>query len=103
MRIQKQSHPLRTLYSNRTLQPMPEPQEKPKYRGMAMSVEDMAEELSIGRNVAYELVQQSGFPSFQIGRRVLVSRKGLQEWIDAQCKKGPGVAGILGASEPCNP
>ncbi len=55
---------------------------------MAMSVEDMADELAIGRNVAYQLVQDPGFPSFMIGRRVLVSRKGLQEWIDAQCKKG---------------
>ena len=56
MRKQKQSPPLRTLYSSHALQLMPEPQEKPKYRGMAMSVEDMAEELAIGRNVAYELV-----------------------------------------------
>ncbi len=65
-----------------------EKEEKPKYAGMAMSVEDMAEELAIGRNVAYELVQDPDFPSFTIGRRVLVSRKGLQEWIDEQCRKG---------------
>ena len=63
---------------------------KPRFRGMAMSVEDMADELTIGRNVAYQLVQQPDFPSFMIGRRVLVSRQGLQDWIDAQCKKGPG-------------
>ena len=100
MRKQKQSPPLRTLYSSHALQLMPEPQEKPKYRGMAMSVEDMAEELAIGRNVAYELVQQPGFPSFQIGRRVLVSRKGLQEWIDAQCKKDSEASAIPEASEP---
>ena len=100
MRKQKQSPPLRTLYSSHALQFMPEPQEKPKYRGMAMSVEDMAEELAIGRNVAYELVQQPGFPSFQIGRRVLVSRKGLQEWIDAQCKKDSDASLIPEASEP---
>ena len=93
----------RPRYSSRTPQFIPEPQEKPKYRGMAMSVEDMAEELAIGRNVAYELVQQPGFPSFQIGRRVLVSRKGLQEWVEAQCKKGPGAAGIPEATEPLNP
>lgn len=65
-----------------------------------MSVEDMAEELAVGRNVAYELVQQPGFPSFLIGRRVLVSRKGLQEWIDAQCKKGPEASAISEGSEP---
>ena len=44
---------------------------------MAMSVEDMAEELAIGRSIAYQLIQQPDFPSFMIGRRVLVSRKGL--------------------------
>ena len=72
---------------------MPEPEKKmPRYTGMAMSVEDMAKELAIGRNVAYQLVQQPGFPAFTIGRRVLVSRQGLQEWIDEQCKKSPGAA-----------
>ena len=90
----------RPRYSSRTPQVIPEPQEKPKYRGMAMSVEDMAEELAIGRNVAYELVQQPGFPSFQIGRRVLVSRKGLQEWIDEQCKKGSCASLITETQEP---
>ena len=63
----------------------PEREEKPKHTGMAMTVEDMAEELTIGRSIAYELVQQPDFPSFMIGRRVLVSRKGLQDWIDRQC------------------
>ena len=67
----------------------PEKEAKPKYAGMAMTVEDMAEELTVGRSVAYELVQQPGFPSFMIGRRVLVSRKGLQEWIDRQCMAKP--------------
>lgn len=84
--------PSATLYGgrlNRPLLPVPEfKNEKPKCMGMAMSVEDMADELSIGRNVAYQLVQQPGFPSFMIGRRILVSRRGLQEWIDAQCEKG---------------
>ena len=63
----------------------PEKEPKPKINGMAMSVEDMAEELAIGRSIAYQLIQQPDFPSFMIGRRVLVSRKGLQDWIDRQC------------------
>ena len=100
MRKQKQPPQPRPFYSSRTLHLPPEPEEKPKYRSMAMSVEDMAEELTIGRNVAYELVQQPGFPSFQIGRRVLVSRKGLQDWIDTQCKKGSDVSLIPEGSEP---
>ena len=61
---------------------------KRKDNGMAMSVEQMADELAIGRNVAYQLIRQPGFPSFMIGRRVLISRKGLQSWIDKQCKRG---------------
>ncbi len=59
-----------------------------KDNSMAMSVEQMADELAIGRNVAYQIIRQPGFPSFMIGRRVLISRKGLQSWIDEQCKKG---------------
>ncbi|MBR5737256.1 MAG: helix-turn-helix domain-containing protein [Verrucomicrobia bacterium] len=57
----------------------------------------MADELDIGRNVAYQLVQQPGFPAFTIGRRVLVSRKGLQEWIDSQCKNR---SNVIEESEP---
>ena len=100
MRKQKQPPQPRPLYSSRTLQLIQEPQEKPKSAGMAMSVEKMADELAIGRNVAYQLVQQPDFPSFMIGRRVLVSRKGLQDWIDEQCKKGPGATVIPEAPEP---
>ena len=87
----KNQLPTSILYGGRlshTPLPTPEPKaEKTRHPGMAMSVEAMADELAIGRNVAYQLVQEPDFPSFMIGRRVLVSRKGLQDWIDAQCKK----------------
>ena len=51
---------------------------------MTMSVEEMGMELGISRATAYELSQKPGFPSFSIGRRVLVSRDGLQKWIAQQ-------------------
>ena len=93
MNKQKSSKLSSQFYGGRlakSLPAIPEHWERePKRPGMAMSVEEMAEELAVGRNVAYELVQQPGFPSFMIGRRILVSRKGLQDWIDEQCKKGP--------------
>jgi len=82
--LRKQQHP---GHPSKTLAPEKEP--KPKTIGMAMSVEDMAEELAIGRSIAYQLIQQPDLPSFTIGRRVLVSRKGLQEWIDRQCSEKP--------------
>ena len=82
--LRKQQYPGRP---SKALTPEKEP--KPKINGMAMSVEDMAEDLAIGRSIAYQLIQQPDFPSFMIGRRVLVSRNGLQEWIDRQCLEKP--------------
>ena len=73
---------------------------KHKTNGMAMSVEQMADELAIGRNVAYQLIRQPGFPSFVIGRRVLISRKGLQSWIDEQCKRGSYIPDYEGQKIP---
>lgn len=97
----KNQLPTSTLYGgrlNHNPQPAPETRaEITRYPGMAMSVEVMADELDIGRNVAYQLVQQPGFPAFTIGRRVLVSRKGLQEWIDSQCKNR---SNVIEESEP---
>ncbi len=51
---------------------------------MVMTVEEMGKELGISRATAYELTQRSDFPSFSIGRRVLVSRDGLLKWIERQ-------------------
>ncbi len=52
---------------------------------MTMNVEQMRLELGISRSTAYELIQKPDFPSFTIGRRVLVSREGLKKWIEKQC------------------
>ena len=51
---------------------------------MVMTVEEMGKELGLSRATAYELVQRPDFPSFSIGRRVLVSRDGLLKWIEKQ-------------------
>ena len=58
--------------------PMPSP---PR---MVMTVEEMGRELGISRATAYELSRHLDFPSFTIGRRVLVSRDGLSKWIEKQ-------------------
>ena len=52
---------------------------------MTMNVEQMRIELGISRSTAYELIQKPDFPSFTIGRRVLISREGLKKWIEKQC------------------
>ena len=54
---------------------------------MTLTVDEMATELNISRPTAYELVKLPDFPAFNIGHRVLVSRSGLQRWIDRQCEQ----------------
>lgn len=51
---------------------------------MALSVEEMAEELRISRPNAYELVKQPGFPAFRLGKRLVINRSALQRWLDVQ-------------------
>lgn len=52
---------------------------------MAMSVKQMAKALGISRNQAYELKDTPGFPAFRIGKRVLINREMLQDWLNRQC------------------
>ena len=49
-----------------------------------MTVKEMQSYLSIGRVKAYELVNSSGFPSFRIGRKILIDCEALDRWVKAQ-------------------
>lgn len=55
------------------------------------SVEDAAQVVGISARYMYELIKTAGFPAFRIGRRWLVSVKGLERWLEAQINTG-GVA-----------
>ena len=44
-------------------------------------VDDIQHIFGIGRTKAYQLMDSSGFPSFRLNRKVLVSRDRLEEWI----------------------
>ncbi len=67
------------------LEPEPPKETDPHSARITMSIEEMGRELGISRTTAYDLAQQPGFPSFTIGRRVLISRDGLMKWIESQC------------------
>ena len=54
---------------------------------LTLSVQQMAKELNISRNTAYELTKQKGFPCFRVGKRVLINRDMLQAWLDEQCSR----------------
>lgn len=53
-----------------------------------LSVREAAEVLGISTRRMYDLVKTKGFPTIQIGRRLLVSTKGLERWIEEQAQKG---------------
>ena len=48
---------------------------------LLVSVAEAAKLLGIGRGLAYQLVQEKRLPSVKLGRRVLVPRHGLEQWI----------------------
>ena len=52
-----------------------------------LTVHELREYLGIGRATAYELVNSEDFPSFRIGRKILINVDALQEWIDQNTKK----------------
>jgi excisionase family DNA binding protein len=46
-----------------------------------MSVDQVAEYLSIGRNQAYAAVARGEIPSVRVGRRLLVARRALEQML----------------------
>lgn len=51
---------------------------------------DLSKLLGISRTAAYNLMHRADFPSFRIGRRLLVWQDKLTEWLDAQGKTTHG-------------
>lgn len=52
---------------------------------LTLTVDDLAAELNISRNTAYALADRKDFPSFRVGRRLLINRAMLQVWMDQNC------------------
>lgn len=46
-----------------------------------LTVREAARLLRISRNLAYELIRQGRLPHVRLGRRILVPRFGLEQWI----------------------
>ena len=49
-----------------------------------LGVKDLMDALNIGQGTAYALMRQKGFPSLRLGRKYVVERKKLREWLNAQ-------------------
>lgn len=50
---------------------------------LTLSVEEAAQVLGISRALAYELVRRGDLPRLQLGRRVVVPRRALEELVTA--------------------
>lgn len=48
---------------------------------MVVSIEEAAEMLSISRAHAYELVRRGQLPRLRLGRRVVIPKKALEEFV----------------------
>lgn len=55
---------------------------------LTYSVQEAAEVVGISTSRMYQLVKSKGFPVVQIGRRLRVSKKGLERWVEEQATKG---------------
>ena len=51
---------------------------------LLLSVREAAIVLGIGRNLVYQLVREGRLPHVKLGRRVLIPRHALEEWLDRE-------------------
>lgn len=51
---------------------------------LVLSVHETAKILGVSVPTAYMLTRRADFPAFHIGRRTLVNRCGLENWVSAQ-------------------
>jgi excisionase family DNA binding protein len=56
---------------------------------LLLSVGEVAQILGIGRNLTYELVRQNKIPHIRLGRRVLIPRMLLHDWLVMSTKESP--------------
>ncbi len=60
---------------------------EPNHESSMLTVSEAALDLRISRNLAYELVSQGRLPHIRLGRRVLIPRHSLDEWIVREAGK----------------
>ena len=58
---------------------------------MALSVTEAAKLLGVSPKLVYNLCHAEGFPAFRVGSRTVVSRAGLERWVQEQAEKQNGL------------
>lgn len=55
---------------------------------LTYSVREAAEVLGVSASKMYEVAKSRGFPTIMVGRRMRISVKGLEAWIEKQAQVG---------------
>lgn len=61
-----------------------------KQKKLTYSVTEAAELVGISSTRMYQLARSNGFPSFMVGKRLLISVSGLEKWVEEQTHKRGG-------------
>ena len=54
---------------------------------IALNVTEVSEALGVSRPVVYQLMRRADFPSFTVGKRRLVPKDALVDWVNGQVQK----------------
>jgi excisionase family DNA binding protein len=54
---------------------------------LTLNVEEAARLLGLHRITVYKLAKRDDFPAVQVGRRVLIPKKGLEQWLEKESLK----------------
>ena len=57
---------------------------------LTVSVDEAAQLLGINRVTVYRLARQKDFPAVFVGRRILIPKRGLEEWLEQESRRGVG-------------
>ena len=55
---------------------------------LTLNVAEASKILGVSEPKMYQLARSDGFPSFHVGKRLLISVKGLERWVEEQAEKG---------------
>ena len=54
---------------------------------LLLTVKQLADLLGVSDSIVYELIQEDGFPSLRIGKRIVIPKEELREWISTRTKE----------------
>lgn len=54
---------------------------------LLLNVKQLADLLGVSDSSVYELIQEDGFPSLRIGKRIVIPKEELREWISVRTKE----------------